>query len=99
MPPKLMCFAGCKHGGIKSQRVGSEQGDSIPGCHNMFSITTAWQKPFLNAMMTDALSMPRTQSYWIREHANLAIMQEPVLYEGHSYPRGNCLPTDLTVAA
>lgn len=63
----------------------------------MFSITAAWQKPFLNAMI-DALNMPLTQSYWIWEHANLPIMHELMLYEGHSYQKGNCLPKGLTVA-
>lgn len=83
-PPKLMCFPGSKHEGIQSQRECSEQRNSIPGCHKMFSITTAWQKPVLNAMI-DALNMPLTQSYWTWEHANLPIML--LLYEGHSYQR------------
>jgi len=82
-PPKLMYFAGCEHGAIQSQRVRSEQGHSIPGFHKKFSITTAWQKPVPNAMI-DALNTPLSQSYWIWEHANLPITQDPVLYEGHS---------------
>lgn len=63
----------------------------------MFAITTAWQKPVLNAMI-DALNTPLTQNYWIWEHANAPIMQGPKLYEGCSYQTDNGLPKDLAGA-
>lgn len=63
----------------------------------MFAITTAWQKPVLNAMI-DALNTPLTQNYWIWEHVNVPIMQGPKLYEGRSYQRDNSHPKDLAGA-
>lgn len=76
-PPKLMCFAGSECGGIQSQRVCSEQGNSVSGSHKTFSISPAWQKSVLNAVI-DALNAPLTQNYGygnMREHLSLCIVR------------------------